>query len=85
MPKRYSGGRPKRRGTLRSFASAFLDAVQEVGDIIGPYATFVGQSGTFPQRFDDFSEADNYERLGKEKDIFEQALSKEFGVAVAPE
>lgn len=85
VPKRYSQGRPKRRGTLRSFASAFLDAVQEVGDmeriiyarvrdIIGSYATFVGQSGTFPQRFDDFSEADNYERL-----------SKEFGVAVAPE
>ncbi|KPM44213.1 hypothetical protein AK830_g2351 [Neonectria ditissima] len=83
-------------GTMRRYATAFLDAVQEVGgmdkityarvrDIIGPNSIFVDQSGTFPQKFNDFSEADSQDRLRREDDIFEQALNKEFGVAVTPE
>ncbi|KAL1845248.1 hypothetical protein VTK73DRAFT_794 [Phialemonium thermophilum] len=82
-------------GTMRRYATAFVDAVQEVGgmskvqysrvrDIIGPNATFVSQSGTFPRKFDDFSEADVQDRLKREEAIFEQALRHEFGVPVTP-
>lgn len=80
-------------GTMRRFATAFTDAVEEVGgmdkiqyarvrDIIGPNSTFVDQSGTFPLKFSDYSEADTNDRLKREEDIFEQALGKEFGVPV---
>ncbi|EON95888.1 putative myo-inositol 2-dehydrogenase protein [Phaeoacremonium minimum UCRPA7] len=83
-------------GTMRRFATAFLDAVEEVGgfekiqyarvrDIIGPNAVFVDQSGTFPEKFTDFSEADGQDRLNRETDIFEQALRNEFDVPVTPE
>ncbi|KAI1409250.1 hypothetical protein F5Y13DRAFT_182148 [Hypoxylon sp. FL1857] len=83
-------------GTMRRFASAFIDAVQEVGgidkilyvrvrDIIGPNSVFVEQSGTFPQKFDDFSEANTQDRLKREDDIHQQALDREFGVPVTPE
>ncbi|TQN71913.1 Myo-inositol 2-dehydrogenase [Colletotrichum shisoi] len=82
-------------GTMRRFATAFTDAVEEVGgmdkiqyarvrDIIGPNSTFVDQSGTFPLKFSDYSEADTNDRLEREEDIFEQALGKEFGVPVTP-
>ncbi|KAH8889419.1 oxidoreductase family protein [Thozetella sp. PMI_491] len=80
-------------GTMRRYASAFAEAVREVGgmekityarvrDIIGPNATAVAQSGTFPQKFDDFSAADSQERVEREEDIYTQALSTEFGVPV---
>lgn len=80
-------------GTMRRFATAFLDAVELVGgmekilyarvrDIIGPNHVFVEQSGTFPQRFSDFTEADGADREQKETDIFEQALRDEFDVPV---
>ncbi|GJD05253.1 oxidoreductase [Colletotrichum higginsianum] len=80
-------------GTMRRFATAFTDAVEEVGgmdkiqyarvrDIIGPNSTFVDQSGTFPLKFSDYSEADTNDRVKREEDIFEQALGKEFGVPV---
>ncbi|KAI1385479.1 uncharacterized protein F4822DRAFT_413120 [Hypoxylon trugodes] len=83
-------------GTMRRFASAFVDAVQEVGgfdkilyarvrDIIGPNSVFVDQSGTFPQKFSDFTEADTKDRLSREDDIHQQALEKEFGVPITPE
>lgn len=83
-------------GTMRRFATAFLDAVEEVGglqkiqyarvrDIVGPNAVFVGQSGTYPRKFNDFSDADNEDRLAREADIFEQALKHEFGVPSTPE
>lgn len=83
-------------GTMRRYASAFVDAVKEVGgmetityarvrDIIGPNATFVNQSGTFPQRFNDFSTEDSQDRMDREADIFEQALSKELGLRVTPQ
>ncbi|KAI1453880.1 hypothetical protein F4805DRAFT_352086 [Annulohypoxylon moriforme] len=83
-------------GTMRRFATAFIDAVQEVGgldkilyarvrDIIGPNSVFVDQSGTFPQKFSDFSDSDTQDRLKREDDIQHQALDKEFGVPVTPE
>ncbi|KAI8246169.1 hypothetical protein K4K57_009625 [Colletotrichum sp. SAR 10_99] len=83
-------------GTMRRFATAFTDAVKEVGgmekiqyarvrDIIGPNSTFVDQSGTFPQKFNDFSAADTQDRESNEKDIFEQALVNEFGVPATPQ
>ncbi|KAI1088322.1 hypothetical protein F5B19DRAFT_432297 [Rostrohypoxylon terebratum] len=83
-------------GTMRRFASAFVDAVKEVGgiekilyarvrDIIGPNSVFVDQSGTFPQKFSDYSASDTEDRLKREDDIQRQALEKEFGVPVTPE
>ncbi|KAJ0304804.1 hypothetical protein COL5a_004293 [Colletotrichum fioriniae] len=83
-------------GTMRRFATAFTDAVKEVGgmekiqyarvrDIIGPNSTFVDQSGTFPLKFSDYSDADTKDRLKREADISEQALAKEFGVPVTPD
>ncbi|KAB8200196.1 hypothetical protein BDV34DRAFT_232406 [Aspergillus parasiticus] len=83
-------------GTMRRYARAFIDAVQEVGDmdniqyarvrdIIGPNATFVNQSCTFPRRFNDFLDADSKDRADRETDIFDQAISKEFGLKVTPE
>ncbi|KAF6836698.1 oxidoreductase [Colletotrichum plurivorum] len=83
-------------GTMRRFAIAFTDAVEEVGgmqkiqyarvrDIIGPNATFVDQSGTFPQKFSDYSDADTKGRLKREEDMLDQALAKEFGVPVTSE
>jgi predicted dehydrogenase len=83
-------------GTMRRYAPAFLDAVKEVGDmetityarvrdIIGPNSTFVDQSGTFPQRFNDFSTADSKDRVSRETDIFDQALNRELGLKVTPD
>ncbi|KAK1573110.1 oxidoreductase family protein [Colletotrichum navitas] len=83
-------------GTMRRFATAFTDAVEEVGgmdkiqyarvrDIIGPNSTFVGQSGTFPVKFSDYSDTDTQDRLKREEDISEQAIGKEFGVPIASE
>ncbi|GKT47576.1 inositol 2-dehydrogenase 3 [Colletotrichum spaethianum] len=80
-------------GTMRRFATAFTDAVKEVGgmdkiqyarvrDIIGPNSTFVDQSATFPVKFSDYSDTDTRDRLKREEDICEQALKKEFGVSV---
>ncbi|KLO85841.1 uncharacterized protein LW93_14462 [Fusarium fujikuroi] len=82
-------------GTMRRYATAFIDAVAEVGgmekiqyarvrDIIGPNSTFVEQNGTFPQKFNDFTEEDGQDRSRREADIFEQALVKEFGVPSTP-
>ncbi|XXH01801.1 hypothetical protein Hte_008162 [Hypoxylon texense] len=83
-------------GTMRRFATAFTDAVQEVGgmerityarvrDIIGPNSVFVDQSGTFPQKFSDFTAADAEDRVKREDEISQQVLGTEFGVPVTPE
>jgi predicted dehydrogenase len=83
-------------GTMRRYATAFADAVSEVGgmskvqyarvrDIIGPNAICVAQSGTFPRRFDDFSAADGEDRARREADIQAQALQREFNVSDTPE
>ncbi|KAH7134449.1 hypothetical protein EDB81DRAFT_694855 [Dactylonectria macrodidyma] len=83
-------------GTMRRYATAFLDAVQEVGgmrnityarvrDIIGPNSINVDQSGTFPRKFNDFPETDSQDRVSREEDIYNQALGNEFGVVVNPQ
>ncbi|KAJ6023665.1 oxidoreductase [Penicillium herquei] len=79
-------------GTMRRFATAFTDAVAEVGgmseimyarvrDIIGPNFNFVNQSGTYPQRFTDYKQEDTDDRVQREAKITHQALCTEFGVA----
>jgi len=79
-------------GTMRRYATAFLDAVEEVGgmkeiqyarvrDIIGPNSTFVEQSGTFPKKFTDFKKEDSDELKKRENEIVECALRDEFNVA----
>lgn len=78
-------------GTMRRFAPAFLEAVQEVGgmdrilyarvrSIIGPNSNFIEQSGTFPRYFTDVPSACIEERKEKARVINYQALEKEFGV-----
>lgn len=78
-------------GTMRRFAPAFLEAVQEVGgmdkimyarvrSIIGPNTNFVNQSGTYPQKFTDYTPEDINDRARRETDIFGCALKTEFGV-----
>jgi predicted dehydrogenase len=82
-------------GTMRRYASAFLDAVEEVGgfekilyarvrDIIGPNPVFVSQSGTYPAKFSDFAEEDTQDMVKRDAAIEEQALGNEFGVPVTP-
>lgn len=78
-------------GYMRRYAPAFLQAIAEVGgldkiqyvrvrDIIGSNAHFVGQSGTFPRRFGDLTEADSKAFKDQDDDINQQALLTEFGV-----
>ncbi len=82
-------------GYMRRYASAFLEAVQEVGglqkiqyarvrDIIGPNSDFVNQSGTFPKRFCDIAQADTDELARRDEEMVQQALREEFGVQVTP-
>jgi predicted dehydrogenase len=82
-------------GYMRRYASAFLEAVQEVGglskiqyarvrDIIGPNSDFVSQSGTFPKRFCDMAQADSDQLVRRDEEMAQQALKEEFGVQVTP-
>ncbi|KAF4948896.1 hypothetical protein FGADI_9180 [Fusarium gaditjirri] len=83
-------------GTMRCYATAFIDAVEEVGgmekiqyarvrDISGPNSTFVEQNGTFPQTFNDFTDEAGQEGSRREADIFQQALVEEFEVPNTPQ
>ncbi|CAK7227911.1 hypothetical protein SBRCBS47491_006726 [Sporothrix bragantina] len=91
--KQATGGARVFVGTMRRYATAFEDAVKEVGgfdrvhyarvrDIIGPNALGVSQSGTFPRAFraGDVSAADSEDRAARELDFQTQALQTEFGV-----
>jgi predicted dehydrogenase len=80
-------------GTMRRYAAVLADAIEEIGgmgaikyarvrDIIGRNGTFVSQSGMFPQRFTDISDADVAELKSREEDVHVQALKEEFGVPV---
>ena len=80
-------------GTMRRFAPAFLEALNEVGGmdkilyarvraIIGPNSNFVAQSGTFPKQFSDYATADLEDRSRRKADIDQCALRDEFGVEV---
>ncbi|KAL4887385.1 hypothetical protein BJY04DRAFT_175795 [Aspergillus karnatakaensis] len=73
-------------GYMRRYAPAFLDAIAEIGgisqiqyarvrDIIGPNATFVGQSGTFPRRFDDYEPEDSRAAKDKDRTAADEALT----------
>jgi predicted dehydrogenase len=79
-------------GTMRRFATAFLEAVQEVGgmdrilfarvrSIIGPNSNFVNQSGTYPRKFSDYRPADTEDSQRRRADMFRRALEDEFKVA----
>jgi predicted dehydrogenase len=78
-------------GYMRRYAPAFLQAIAEVGDtskisyvrvrdIIGPNATFVNQSGTYPKKSNDFKQQDIDAMKSLDEDIAIQALTHEFGV-----
>lgn len=56
-----------------------------VSDIIGPNSYFVGQSGTFPQKFNDFSDTDIQDKDQKAEEMIHTALHEECGIAVTPE
>ncbi|KAF2732776.1 NAD(P)-binding protein [Polyplosphaeria fusca] len=81
-------------GTMRRYAPAFLEAIEEVKSmgpilyarvraIIGPNSNFVSQSTTYSRPFEasDFSDAATKERAEKEKDMMSSAHS-EFGVSM---
>jgi hypothetical protein len=55
--------------------------LQSPSDIIGPNATFVEQSGTFPKRATDFSPADVEDKNSRAADIVSQGMEKEAGVS----
>ncbi|KAJ5142786.1 Oxidoreductase N-terminal [Penicillium bovifimosum] len=80
-------------GYMRRYASGFLDAVKEIGDmdqvryarvrdIVGPNADFVKQSGTFPKVFGDYKDADVKGLEERMEGILEQAIGTELGVEV---
>lgn len=81
-------------GTMRRYAPAFLEAVQEVGgmdqimyarvrSIIGPNFNFINQSCTFPLgHVSDIAKEDAEDRRRRHDDIMHQALVTEFGVVM---
>lgn len=82
-------------GYMRRYAAGFLDAIAEIGgisqiqyarvrDIIGPNATFVAQSGTFPRRFDDYALEDTQALKDLDRKAVDDALST-YGVPVNDE
>ncbi|KAK9349613.1 hypothetical protein V1523DRAFT_422395 [Lipomyces doorenjongii] len=83
-------------GYMRRYAPVFEDAVKEIGglenivyarirDIVGPNAYFVGQSGTFPKRFNDFTKEDSDDRVAKAADIVHQGIIVDSGLeAISP-
>ncbi|KAI7210684.1 NAD(P)-binding protein [Hortaea werneckii] len=83
-------------GYMRRYATAFLDAIKEVGgmeqvtyarvrDIIGRNAFFVDQSGTFPKKFSDYSKEDGQDLAARNEDLVTEGLSKDLGVSVTKE
>jgi len=80
----------------RRYATAFLDAVKEVGglgkiqyarvrDIIGPNHTFVSQSTTYPRSWTDFGTKADSEMKIQEEEMVKEALTHDCGVKVTPE
>ncbi|KAF2767805.1 NAD(P)-binding protein [Teratosphaeria nubilosa] len=83
-------------GYMRRYATAFIDAVKEIGgveavtyarvrDIIGKNGFFVDQSGTFPKKFTDYSTEDSQDLKARAQDLAEQGLSQDAGVPVTKE
>lgn len=94
--EKKAGGAKVFIGYMRRYAGAFVDAVKEVQsigpvryarvrDIIGPNSIFVGQSGTFPRTFNDYSQEDSEELKSKTEENIHQALQVELGVKVTKE
>ncbi|EGX48471.1 hypothetical protein AOL_s00080g100 [Orbilia oligospora ATCC 24927] len=80
-------------GYMRRYASAFLDAVKELGgtegvqyvkvrDIICPNSIFINQSGTFPQKFDGISEEEKQAFSEREDQVTHEALVVDMGLAI---
>ncbi|KAK6540569.1 hypothetical protein TWF694_009360 [Orbilia ellipsospora] len=80
-------------GYMRRYASAFKDAVNEIGgiegiqyvkvrDIICQNSVFINQSATFPQKFTDISSKAAEEFLEREKSMIHEALSVDMGLEV---
>lgn len=80
-------------GYMRRYATAFLDAVEEIGgldrityarvrDIIGRNAYFVDQSGTFPRTFSDYSAKDSNDLAARSDDINREGLEADLNVPV---
>lgn len=72
-------------GYMRRYASAYADAIKEVGDldqityarvrdIIGHNSFFVSQSGTFPKRFSDYAQANVDDKARREAEMMELGL-----------
>lgn len=83
-------------GYMRRYATAFLDAVKELGgfeeityarirDIIGLNAFFVDQSGTFSKKFTDYSAEDSDELKARAQDLVHQGLTQDLGIEVTKE
>lgn len=55
-------------------------------DIIGPNSAFVGQSGTFPTRFTDFTPEDSADKTSRAEDVVKTAFQDELGgVPITPD
>jgi predicted dehydrogenase len=78
-------------GYMRRYAPALQHAIAEIGDksqiqyarirdIIGSNAYFVAQSGTYPKRFADVPAGEKENLIIMENNMYEQALTGEFGV-----
>jgi hypothetical protein len=64
------------------FSFSFFENTNSlIPDIIGPNASFVDQSGTFPKKFTDFKAEDTKEKNSRMEAIFRQAFDKEIEVA----
>jgi predicted dehydrogenase len=77
-------------GYMRRYAAPFEDAIREIGglekilyarvrDIIGRNYQFVAQSGTFPQQFSDFSEADAEDKRRRGEEMIATAMREDCG------
>ena len=80
-------------GYMRRYATAFVDAVKEIGgmdkvlyatvrDIIGRNELFIAQSGMFYKTFSDFSKEDTEERKKTLQEQNRQGLEVDLGVPV---
>ncbi|RFU33977.1 hypothetical protein B7463_g2340, partial [Scytalidium lignicola] len=63
-------------GYMRRYATAFIDAVKEIG---GLDQILYARSGTFPKKFTDVAPQDIAERKAKGEDIYRQAFVEEYG------
>ncbi|EOO00298.1 putative myo-inositol 2-dehydrogenase protein [Phaeoacremonium minimum UCRPA7] len=83
-------------GYMRRFAAPFEDALREIGgldkilyarvrDIIGPNAVFVNQSGTFPEKFNDFDPKDSADKNSRSQEMVKTALEECGGIPVTQE